>query len=385
MGPISYTAASLFSACPRRYKAERIDGMRPPDTLPKLQGAFLHSVLEEYGKRMLENGEGASVLKADGIFESMWDGVAHGLPLTAKEDCRRLVAVAARFLSFNEETVVGLELRLAVDEGGNLVDWDAPDAAVRGIIDALEIQGDTLIVRDYKTGRLVDDPKSSKQLALYLALARTVHPGISKFIGKLYYPRFDAERVAEIRAETMAGALAWALDVRRKIGENLRGGEFEVWAETPGAACAECPLFWSCESRKKISGQELRVPLTENDAQGMVQRAEILERELSETREMLKLYIDANGPIEIGGLVADLKGSHRLTFPIKELLGVLARHGLDYMRYVNGNTKALKKAALKYPGLQGDLDAILDDKTSVKLDIRRIGAEQKIKGEEDEN
>lgn len=383
MGPISYTQAALFAACPARYKAERVDKMFRGESLPMAQGSFAHEVLEAYGERVLAEGGGSRPDLVGPIFEQMWP--ASGLPAIVKNETLRLCEEAARQVVLHRENVVGVEVRAAVDVTGALVDYDAPTAAVRGRLDILAVQGGAdgpaLEVSDYKTGRLIVRIKEDRQLPLYLALARASLPQATSFIGKLIYPRHKAIRTHEFKAADLDGALAWALEIRNRIEDCLES--VVPWAATPGAACADCPLFHACETRKTRSAQQVQVPTTDEDAADLIIQAGMLERQLSELREVLKLYIEANGSLSAGGLIADIKGQRREEYPLGPLKAVLAQHGLPIDKFLKGDNRAIKKAIIRYPGLGDDLRAIAKDKTISKLDIRRVGVETTGESNED--
>lgn len=377
MGPISYTQAALFAGCPARYKAERIDGMRQPPSLPMRQGSFIHSVIEKYTMRLMESGEISRKGLAADIASSMWD--ASGLPNIVRDETMWLCENVARDLVIHRNNVVGVELKIAVDETGAFVAYDSPLAAVRGRIDRLEIQGETMLVWDLKSGRLIDSAKESKQLQLYLAMARALAPMSGNFVGKFYYPRHEAERVAEFGSADLNAALAWAFRIRGAILEAEASGN---WKATPGASCADCPIFHSCAERRRLADSMARPVVTEQDAAEALTRVGVLERELLEIREALKLFVEANGPVEVGGLVADIVARQIQEWPVGDLEGVLSRHGLDPQKFLRGDTRKIRRAIMRYPGLGTDLSAIAIDKTHTRLDIRRVGTEKQITAEE---
>lgn len=386
MGPISYSQAKLFSDCPAKFKAERIDGMRPESSLPMKQGSFVHLVTEVYSKRLLETGEASRPELAKAIGEELWAKGGHGLPDLVKDDCLRVAERVARHIILVKKDVVGVELEVALDHRGRLVPWDSPQAAVRGKLDRLEAstddQGSYMLVWDLKAGRSIDNPDESVQLALYGALARVIMPTAGRFEGRLYFPRHETERVTELSKSRMDSALKWALDVRAAIVAAKKSG---VWNETPGRACSDCPRFWVCDKRKEMAAYQVRIPQTEDDAAEMVLRLEVLGREMSELREMLALFIDRHGEITVGGLVADILPKVTWKFPTKQLLKLLERFRMDPAKYLKSDNRRLKLAVAKTPGLGPALEAIGENETRTQLDIRRFGQESKNIGEENEN
>jgi len=377
MWPISYSQARLFSDCPARYKAEKLDKMKSEASLPMKIGAFLHTVAEHCAIAIVEGRDVPGEDLGTHALEADWLTEAHGLPEALHHDCLRLARQTAKRMTFYPKDVVGIEVNAAVDAIGNVVAYDDPGAAVRGRLDRLDARaeggGTVVTVWDLKTGRAIENPEDSVQLALYGAFARAIEPDAASYMGKLYYPRYDSERSCELSQARMDGALKWAMDIRTEIEQSLaiRG----AWRATPGRGCHDCPCFWTCEPRRLLSAEKVTVPQTEADAAAMVIRAEVLSRESAEIREMLQLFIKANGPIEVNGLVADIRARHTCRWPIKELLAVLRTRGLDSMKYLKGDTRKLRATAERLVGFGEDLDRIVDDRTTTELNIRRFGTQ----------
>ena len=375
MSAISYSQARLFSECPAKFKAERIDGIKPEASLPMKQGSFVHAVTEAYSNRLRDIGKEQDVDLALNIAEDLWAVGAYSLPEIVKEDCFRLVREVAQNVLIRKAVIVGVECPVALDYRGRLVPFEDQSAVVRGRLDRLEIDNGVLTVWDLKAGRVIDNPAESVQLALYVALGRAISPDIEEFVGKLYFPRHNVERVAKITAGRADAALKWVLGIGAKIKEAKASGVFH---ETPGAGCSDCPLFWSCEARKRLAVPgDIRVPETEDAAATMVLRAEVLSRELSELRELLKLWVDRNGSIQVGGVVADIGIVNRIKWKIPQLRAFLELQCNEpyFMKYVKGDTTKLKRLAVKYPIFAERMSEFSENKSGTKLNIRRFGSE----------
>jgi len=377
MGPISYSGAKLFQDCPERFRAEKIGGLRSEATLPMKQGSFIHKVVEAFLTEAIALG--VTLERTTRIGEDLWDAGGHEVPEVLRDESLYLASVVARRLvDLRKEPVVGIEIQAAINDALEPVPYDSPLAVLRGRIDKLEMERieDDLVVDvwDLKGGRVVENPDESTQLAIYCGIARALMPSATKFLGKLYYPRYDSERVSVVSESRMDSAIKWALNIRAKVIEleQAKG----AWPATPGRGCHDCPKFWDCDVRRSLSADKIAVPNTEEEAARMVLRAEVLSRELSETREMLMLFVKANGPIEVGGLTADIVAKHRYKWDVKRLLDLLDKFRLDKSRYLNGDTRKLNTAGGKIAGLRPELDKILTDRTTTELKIKRFGQEQ---------
>ena len=308
------------------------------------------------------------------VAERMWSEGKHQLPEMLREECLRLTAQTAEAIVLCSESVIGIEVMIALDASGKVVPFDSPEAAVRGKIDRLETasgdNGPLGVVWDLKSGRVIDNPSESKQLALYGALAKRVVD--LPLVGRLYYPRYNVEREAPISDRRAEEALAWAMHCRDQI---IQCSMMSHWPESPGRGCRDCPRFWQCETRGRLFRGEPVVPMDEDAAARLMREIDIGARMLSERRDLLRLWVERNGPLAADGLYADLTAVHRYRWHMGKLVDLLQNRGLDYRRFIKADNQRLKKEAARDPGLAALLADLCDDRSSTKLDIRGTGQE----------
>jgi len=77
------------------------------------------------------------------------------------------------------------EMKMAVNDKWEPVDYKAPDAYFRGIIDVHYVHEDTLYIEDFKTGQIYDS--HPKQMEVYTALAAAEYPEVKEITTRLIY------------------------------------------------------------------------------------------------------------------------------------------------------------------------------------------------------
>lgn len=140
---ISYSAIKTHEACAARYKFSYIDRLPSPSGEAATRGTQLHAELED----ALTCGRAVS------------EGLMHLAPLL--DSLRSKNAVAER--------------KIAVSKDWQPTAFDAPDAYIRGIIDALHIEQRVCHLRDWKSGKPRD---YQDQVVVYTALVFANEPEI---------------------------------------------------------------------------------------------------------------------------------------------------------------------------------------------------------------
>lgn len=198
--PISASRLEILLSCPHHFLYDQIFGFGEPKqpfathSLDLMSfGTFLHAIAEEFwgqhGARLAaRDGTGASHLEAlRALACQRFDELRTSYPFaneaaaraTLEELCDQLTKLFE--LDWNHEkarTLVAVERAFGFAEECKL-ETDAGPLYVRGFIDRLDLEGDTLLVRDIKTGkskpRKADDPPDvgvDLQLGVYAAVAK---------------------------------------------------------------------------------------------------------------------------------------------------------------------------------------------------------------------
>jgi RecB family exonuclease len=198
--PISPSRLSTLVSCPHRFLYEHILGFREPEgplrthSLDVMRfGTWLHGIAEEFWKdngAALGNREGdLSTFQerlralAAARFEELQQTYPFANDLVAHAEREALCDQLNKLLTLDwndaqPQTFVAVERAFGYD-GQCQIETDAGPLYVRGKIDKLDRDGDTLLVRDIKTGtgkpRRADDlpdPGIDLQVAVYALAAK---------------------------------------------------------------------------------------------------------------------------------------------------------------------------------------------------------------------
>lgn len=280
-----------------------------------LAGRAGHKTVEECTKAMLANGEvQIPVDDAKAILQE----VTRDIPVPARylDQLRVMVhhfATHFRVPSFN----CRVELPLAMYVGAHMV---------RGIVDLLWVEGDTLHIRDYKFGWNLPKQEDisgsdngrlrgarASQLITYALLAAygncannpevpywEIPRGVNKFDVAFIYPAFAtdefgmAERGVTIERPELIEHMAWLETVVHRIARARRTGEYKA---IPGSHCSMCAAPKSCPLPREI------VPGLspfEEDPEQVALRWLAHKNEASRLQDELKAYANEFGPIDVG-------------------------------------------------------------------------------------
>lgn len=181
---------------------------------------------------------------------------------------------------------------------------------IPGSIDVLGVEGETVVIRDWKTGYADVDPAVRNWQLYGYALAATRALGKSRArVGIVYTKQGNRLDEAEIDAFDLAefaGRLE-ALHMRvPALRDAYRAGEPLDTRE--GAWCKWCPSKHVCPSKNallvQVSQQGLAVlgdsAMTPERARTGYEQIVKVEQLVKEARKRLETYIDENGPIDLG-------------------------------------------------------------------------------------
>lgn len=370
MRPISYSQANLYERCPARYKAERIDGIQAPKSHPLLVGLFMHKVLEMYLDHLIAGGLKSDYAALERFFEEAWKGEQGQVFIESDYVELRELMMNTRegVLLENPAHVVGAELAIAVDIHWNKVEWDDPAAFLRMRLDRLDVDDNgKAIVWDYKTGYKVEAPEESRQLKLYSATVAQLIPRVTSSSGELYYARKEIWRKADYKPDDLEEAKRWILGVYHRISQSL---ETAHWPATPGAGCGDCPVFEGCEARKTTT--TALPPRSREEAEAILGRYAMNDRERKEMQEQLKLWIAQNGPVETAGIMVELAPTIKKEYPIGLLEVTLKTMGFELRHFIKADTDEIKKKSKKDPQFARQVEAIATEKSTTTFTLRRL-------------
>lgn len=199
----SYSALSTWEECPARYAYDYVYKLEGPGPGPAAErGLMLHKMAEDYVK-----------------------GTITTLPF----DLRKI-----------KKQVENYRERRAIAEDVWTVDrqWCAPNVKftpwVKAVIDVHYVDGDKVVIRDYKSGR--EYPSHKDQLELYGILGLIKYPGIYR---------------ADLAADYIDGGFTGCDEsiirpmlpklIEKWEGKAIMMMEDRTWIARPGFACKWCP------------------------------------------------------------------------------------------------------------------------------------------------
>lgn len=149
--PTSYSALSSFETCPRRHYLTRIskEVADPPGEAAQW-GNTVHAALQRYIQ-----GDASALSGSLKGYRHLADTLVTRIP----------------------GAEIHAELQLAVDHELNPCGWWDKRGWIRGIVDALVLNGNVAYAVDWKTGKRKDD---EGQLALFAGLVMTHYPEVEK-------------------------------------------------------------------------------------------------------------------------------------------------------------------------------------------------------------
>ena len=218
----SPSSLKLFDNCPHRFLRERI----------------LCDVSDQ-GSDAAQRGRAAhEVFERAALGEQAWpEEYAHvrdHLALVCEQPAA--TEVTARL----EDVNLAVEVKLALDAELRPAAWD--DGWMRGIVDALALDGKTARVIDYKTGK--KRPQDSAMQMRFYALAVFRHlPKVERVVTDLFWTRTNEHTLRTWTRDRDEDALADSVKAACARVENAT-----AWPKRRSGLCGYCPVsdcqFW---------------------------------------------------------------------------------------------------------------------------------------------
>jgi putative RecB family exonuclease len=150
---LSPSSIATFRQCPLRFKFNKIDGMREPDTEATIMGNFVHEILEVVFKLEPET---RTINAAKEIASSLWN---HG---QWKEKVSEVIGPnEVKLREFRWKSWWCLENYFAIEDPSSIkpsgIEHEVNDTIagvqIKGFIDRWSENEDGLVISDYKTGK----------------------------------------------------------------------------------------------------------------------------------------------------------------------------------------------------------------------------------------
>lgn len=222
-------------------------------------------------------------------------------------------------------------------------------------IDLAYARGDVLELWDWKSHYRVFPQRRAQaefQPRFYLARARRIWPGFTRYRFVFFFLRFGVSVVVEYDASDLDRFDEHVLSLEAAQLEAMAGGQYPATAGDHCGFCAlECPLaadatrapvrVVTVEDRDRLAGEYLAL------LQAVAARRRALEAECT-----------VNGPFEFGDVEFGHKQSETNKYPAAKVVDVLRKHEVEPTFSVGKTAIGSYLKAKKWAHVRGDLEAL---------------------------
>jgi hypothetical protein len=267
-----------------------------------------HALLEGYLRELLRTGRRPALSAVSALATAL---VEHGgAPDAGTDLIREAAELVTRWLAqwaAPVERIVAVEHALAVDASGSPVEWDVPEAFLRGRLDLVTVAGQQASVLDWKSGWVSEDDESLRLAwapGLYAALLWAWAPRLEAVSVEYHYLRTGRIARVVLTREEAAETLGWARAVASRIAVALATPDDPgAFPPKPSTACGTCPWVNRCpvgQAALEALG-EAGIP---DDAEARRLAGLLLagEARVGRLGERLKHYLRDREPLMLDGL-----------------------------------------------------------------------------------
>jgi len=330
----SYSKLKKYQECPRAFKLSYIDKIEAPTETVNLVGKLAHQCFYLYTQHLVKNKLRTDVDAMPQIVENILSS-ANVFNDDLTQEIESLAEKFARGFIIDFNTFYGAELKLAIDEEGNEVNWKDNNVFFRSILDRIDIEDNRVLVTDYKTGWEIT--KDRAQLETYAWMAKTIFPQIDTFYVENYFVRYNSKRYSELTTEDVERAKRRVKRIIKKIEND------EEFLPNPSTRCSWCPYLVRCGQLANIQDLQLPVIDTKEKAVQIAGRLLIVKEALKRVEQMLKEYCKEYGQIPLGN---GFYGHHVIESPkiknIEEFMNILWDKGENPLLYLRVDMRKIK-------------------------------------------
>ncbi len=378
-GPYSF---SSMNGCLLSFYWSKVDKQKRirPRRFGTPEGSAVHECFDQIGKAYMR-GEQPSALDTARVVASQnpeWGPMEDIL-----ED--RSSLFMDKF-DFDLDSVVGVEVEVAMNLRGEAVDYDAEDAWFRGKIDYLGLDSDLMLhMIDYKNYPSIhsDDALRSTasgvgaQLMGYAVLARASlgRNNIAGAYRRVYYSRFGVTR--SVRYKPQGGTWQDKIDTNEEMDafwKKLRRRMFtlerlhkDAFIPQPSAGqCQYCNFVHKCPA---IQSDGEPVITTQQQAEDLAGEIVVLNERMTRGKTLLKQWAAEVSPVKTDGASVSYEAYNKETYDVEEMIKSLRQQwGPEFW------TRFLSQVKLTAAS-QRDLYASLEKKG----DVLKVETKTKLK------
>ena len=202
---------------------------------------------------------------------------------------------------------MAVEHALAIDTRGRQVEWDAPDAFLRGRLDLVAVEGRQATVCDWKSGWLTEDDGTLAWVwapGCYAALLWAWAPRLEAVAVEYHYLRTGRVARTVLTPADAAETLAWARATAARIAQALATPDDPgAFPPRPSTACGTCPWVNRCPAGQAAleAMDEVAIP-DDAEARRLAGRLLAGEARVGRLRAGLKHYLEDRDPLAVDAL-----------------------------------------------------------------------------------
>lgn len=278
MSRYSFSQIQSYTQCPLKYRLEKIDKIKPDipsESLHLVLGSAVHGALEFLYKKVsdMQKPTQEEVLAE---YENLWTqelediNQSHDREFFMEDDLEAFHYRGTEYIKYYFEEYAPFDQAIAMKTEENVFFELAEDINFSGKIDRLDIDGETLIINDYKTSKSLpkDDKDSIKeQIILYgIGVQKDYGSKIKKMVGRVIYLHLKREFEWEITEDLIESIRNKYLTIAKKIEQKKT--QYQEWDEDAFPAeqnpfCGGCIFKQLCPHFKHQYMQDEEVQIWE--------------------------------------------------------------------------------------------------------------------------
>jgi putative RecB family exonuclease len=308
---VSPSRLEAWDRCPAAYRFAYVLRLPQPvaDQTPRLLGSLAHALVETYVREAQTTRTPPPLDRLPVLARALVSREV--LPEeTTVALVREATALVGAWLSrwaVPLAHTVGVEHALAIDIRGERVEWEAPDAFLRGRLDLVAVEGRRATVCDWKSGWLTEDDEDLRRAwapVCYAALLWAWAPRLETVAVEYHYLRTGrVARTTFVRADAIE-TVAWARTIAARMSDALaRPDDPAAFPPRPSTACATCPWVNRCPAGQAALEAMDEAPIPD-DAEARRLGALLLagEARVGRLRERLRQYLQDREPLALDGM-----------------------------------------------------------------------------------
>ena len=360
---LSPSRLEAWDRCPAAYRFEYVLRLPQPvgDQRPRLLGSVAHALVEAYGREARATGRRPPLDRLPALARDLV--TQHALPDEARTALtREATALLSTWLAravVPLEHAVAVEQALAIDAGGRQVDWDAPDAFLRGRLDLVAVEGRQATVCDWKSGWLTEDDGTLAWVwapGCYAALLWAWAPRLEAVAVEYHYLRTGRVARTVLTPADAAETLAWARATAARIAQALATPDDPgAFPPRPSTACGTCPWVNRCPAGQAAleAMDEVAIP-DDAEARRLAGLLLVGEARVGRLRARLKHYLEDRDPLAVDDLAVGFFPTSGRYDP-QDVARAVAEAGGDPWPLLAVDTRLLRALFKRQPRLEAAL------------------------------